>query len=118
MDIEFQQIVGVTVTSSGPIETPTGVDRVLLNGRQVGVIGQHSDAIFGPLAGISSALAKDIVAAIAKKRLSDGTAGPPSKTIPSIPPEPLAELHAAADAACGLDVDDDGDDVDDVEVYL
>ena len=117
MDIEFKQIVGVAVTPSGPIETPTGVDRVLLNGRQVGVIGQHSNAIFGPLAGVSPALAKDIVAAIAKQRLGEGSVGPPSEMIPSIPPESIAELHAAADAACGLDADDD-EDVDDMEVYV
>ncbi len=117
MDIELRQIVGVSVTPDGPVGFPTRVDRVFLDGRQVGVIGRHSGAIFGPLAGVNPLLAKDIVAAIAKKREEDGEFGPPSEVIPTVLSESIAEIHAAVDAAGGY-ADDDDDIEDEVEVSL
>ena len=117
MDNELRQIVGVSVTPSGPVESPTVVDRVFLNGRQVGVIGRHSGAIFGPLAGVNPLLAKDIVAAIAKKRAEDGEFGPPSDVVPSVLSDSIDELHAAVDAAGGYAADDD-DIEEEIEVTL
>lgn len=117
MDIELRQIVGVSVTPDGPVESPTTVDRVFLNGRQVGVIGRHGGAIFGPLAGVNPLLAKDIVAAIKTKRAEDGEFGPPSEVVTSVPSDSIAELHAAVDAAGGY-ADDDDDIEEEMEVAL
>lgn len=71
MDVTFEQLVGHTATKRGPVEVKLPVDRVRINGHQVGTAGRHKGAGFCPITYLSEAETAAIVEALDKRDFGD-----------------------------------------------
>lgn len=71
MEVTFKQLVGKTRTRRGSVEVKQPVDRVYLDGVQVGVAHRRKGAGFCPIHRLSEAEEKAIVEALDKRDFGD-----------------------------------------------